>query len=98
MHVRSDVAIVKGGEVSAILTTEPEGKGSFLPQLFSVSPLAATRGKDGQLSLEVEASGLDGPPSSILCGFKGASTAGWCMLASACWLLSAASLLPLGLY
>ena len=75
MHMRGDIVIVKGGEVSSILTTEP--KGSLLPQLRSVSPLAATRGEDCRLSLEVKASGLDGFSDSILCGLAGASAAGY---------------------
>lgn len=78
MHVRSDIALVKGGEVASVLTTEPEGMDSFLPQLFSVSPLAATCGKERTLSLEIKASGLGGPSSSILCGLGGAPRSGAC--------------------
>ena len=75
MHVRGDIALVKGGEVASVLTTERDGRGSFPPQLFSVSPLAATCGGDCKLSLEIEASGLDGSADSILCGLAGAFAA-----------------------
>ena len=42
-----------------------------MPQLLSVSPLAAWCGHDTMLALDVQVSGIDGSAGSILCGIGG---------------------------
>lgn len=71
MHMRGGIALVKAGTVSALLRTESGPNSSLVPQLLSVSPLAAWRGQGTRLALDVRVSGVDGSAGSILCGIGG---------------------------